>query len=291
MTPHVFLIDNGSLKAEATFRLRELAESLARRIGHRVEAVSLLHSHKIDPGLLKGHPASIVKRRLRQLAQAGVVHFVCLPLFLGPSLAVKDYLPKVIEQVRKQYPDIQVRIAEVLSGSDPALPDIRLARILAGEVEALAPSEETKVALVDHGTPVKSVNCVRNEVARQLNAELKGIVAKVQPCSMERRQGKAYAFNEPLLENLSEVPNFSGGHLIVSMFFLLPGRHAGQMGDVTQICSGLMEKGNFASIRFTRLIGESPKLTDILEDRFYEVFSTGERVRFFRHKPIKPAVS
>ena len=269
--PTVFLIDNGSLRPEATFWLRCLAEAMSERTERRVEAVSLLHSHKIDPVLLNGVPATIVKRRLRELAKQGERDFVFLPLFLGPSLGVKDYLPKVIEEVRAEHPGITVRIAEVLAGTDPEMPDSRLAKILAGQVRAMGSTHDVKVALVDHGTPAGSVNLVRNRVAQQLRSELEGTVANVQPCSMERREGDAYAFNEPLLENLSQVSSFSGGDLILAMFFLLPGRHAGEGGDVAEIYAGLIEDGTFDSIRTTPLIGESPKLLDILEDRLREV--------------------
>lgn len=269
--PTVFLIDNGSLRPQATFWLRCLAEALSERTGYHVEAVSLLHSHKIDPEMLDGVPATIVKRRLRELAKAGEVEFVFLPLFLGPSLGVQDYLPQVIEEVSAEHPKIRVKIADVLSGSDPDSPDPRLARILAEQVRAMRPSSETKVALVDHGTPAEVVNRVRNRVAQQLADELGATVAMVQPCSMERREGEAYAFNEPLIENLAQVPSFAGGDLILAMFFLLPGRHAGEGGDVAEIYADLIEDGTFASIETTPLLAESPKLLDILEDRLQAV--------------------
>jgi hypothetical protein len=269
--PTVFLIDNGSLRPQATLWLRCLAEALSERTGYRVEAVSLLHSHKIDPELLDGVPAIIVKRRLRELAKLRETEFVFLPLFLGPSLAVRDYMPQVIEEVRAEHPEIRVRIAEVLAGLDPDSPDPRLARILAEHVRAMRPRSSAKVALVDHGTPTEPVNRVRNRVAQQLRAELGAAVAEIQPCSMERREGEAYAFNEPLLENLAQVPNFAGGELILAMFFLLPGRHAGEGGDVAEIYAGLIEDGTFESAETTALLAESPKLLDILEDRLREV--------------------
>ena len=52
---------------------------------------------------------------------------------------------------------------------------------------------------------------------------------------MERREGDAYAFNDPLLESLGGISGFAGGRLILAMFFLLPGRHAGEGGDVAEI--------------------------------------------------------
>ena len=117
-TPIVFLVDNGSLRPQATLRLRCLAEGLARRAGLRVEAVSLLHSHKIAADKVNGIPATIVKRRLRECLAAGHREFICLPLFLGPSLAIADYLPQVVDELSGEYPGLKVRIASVLAGED-----------------------------------------------------------------------------------------------------------------------------------------------------------------------------
>lgn len=268
--PIVFLIDNGSLRPQATLWLRCLAESLADRTGLAVEAVSLLHSHKVDADKLGGRPATIVKRRLRECLEAGHRHFVCLPLFLGPSLAIAEYLPELIEAQRAKHPDLRVEIAPVLSGADVDAPDPRLAAILCGHVRALAPGVGTKVALVDHGTPIREVNRVRNAVARQLAEALGGEMA-VQACSMERREGEDYAFNEPLLESLGQRAEFRGGRLILAMFFLLPGRHAGEGGDVAEIAEGLIAEGAFDAIETTPLLGEHPLLLDILEDRLRSV--------------------
>jgi sirohydrochlorin ferrochelatase len=270
-TPIVFLVDNGSLRPQATFGLRCLAEGLARRTALRVEAVSLLHSHKIAADKLNGVPATIVKRRLRECLAAGHHEFVCLPLFLGPSRAIGDYLPQVVDELSGEYPELKVRIASVLAGEDFDAPDPRLAQMLADQIRALQPSQSMKVALVDHGTPIIEVNRVRNAVARQLASELGAPV--VLPCSMERREGGAYAFNDPLLEKLGSVEDFAGGQLVLAMFFLLPGRHAGEGGDVDEICEGLIAEGTFEQIQNTPLLGEHPMLLEVLEDRLRETIS------------------
>jgi hypothetical protein len=269
--PIVFLVDNGSLRPQATFCLRSLAETLATRTALPVEAVSLLHSHKIAADKLNGVPATIVKRRLRECLAAGQREFICLPLFLGPSLAISNYLPEVVDELSLEYPDLKVRVASVLAGENLDAPDPRLAQMLADQIRALQPSPDTKLALVDHGTPIIEVNRVRNAVARQLAKELD--LSSVLPCSMERREGEAYAFNEPLLENLRDVDGFSGGRLILAMFFLLPGRHAGEGGDVAEICDGLMAEGVFEQIQHTPLLGEHPILLEILEDRLQDTLS------------------
>lgn len=269
--PIVFLVDNGSLRPQATLGLRCLAEGLTRRTALRVQAVSLLHSHKIAADKLNGTPATIVKRRLRECLRAGHREFICLPLFLGPSLAITDYLPQVVDELSGEYPDLKVRIASVLAGEDYDIPDPRIAQMLADQVRALQPSPTTKVALVDHGSPIIEVNRVRNAVARQLTSELD--VSSVLPCSMERREGSAYAFNDPLLEKLGSVDDFAGGGLILAMFFLLPGRHAGEGGDVAEICEGLIAEGTFEQIQNTPLLGEHPMLLEILEDRLQEAMA------------------
>jgi len=269
--PIVFLIDNGSLRPQATLWLRCLAEALAGRTGLAVEAVSLLHSHEVAADQLGGRPAAIVKRRLRECVEAGRRHFVGLPLFLGPSLAVAEYLPELIGAERAAHPDLRVEIAPVLSGADVDAPDPRLAALLAEQVRALAPGSGAKVALVDHGSPIREVNRVRNAVARQLAAELGAEVAAVRACSMERREGEDYAFNEPLLESLGRMAGFRGGRLILAMFFLLPGRHAGAGGDVAEIAGGLLAEKAFDSVETTPLLGEHPMLLDSLEDRLRSV--------------------
>ncbi|MGZ0656976.1 sirohydrochlorin chelatase [Coraliomargarita sp. W4R53] len=269
--PIVFLVDNGSLRAQATLALRALADALSARTDRRIEAVSLLHSHKVPAEQLNGVPATIVKRRLREWIELGHRDFVCLPLFLGPSLAISEYLPQVVAELQLEHPDLQVQVAAVLAGENWDAPDPRLAQILAEQVRALQLPADSKVALVDHGSPIIEVNQVRNAVARQLAQELELPSGGVLPCSMERRAGEAYAFNEPLLEHLGQVRDFVGGHLGLAMLFLLPGRHAGEDGDVSGICDGLVRDGVFEQVLTTPLLGEHPMLLDILEDRLRSV--------------------
>ena len=87
---------------------------------------------------------------------------------------------------------------------------------------------------------------------------------------MERRDGNEYDFNEPLLGNLDQKSNCSGGQLIVAMFFLLEGRHAGPGGDVAEIAEGLVKRGAYTSIKMTALLGAHPILLEILNDRLQE---------------------
>ncbi len=269
-SPRIFLIDNGSLRADAVWALRALAAQLSEQVGLSVEPVSLLHSGKVPASELGGVPAQVVKSTLRRWVEAGERVFIFVPLFLGPSRAITDYLPELIAEARQIAPDLKVVVAETLAGADVDRPDIRLAEMLAAHVRStLATSSlvSPRVALVDHGTPAVEVNRVRNAVARQLAELLQGETAAVSACSMERRSGAEYDFNEPLLERVGQLDGWSGGDVIVALFFLLPGRHAGAAGDVAQICDALVDRGGVESIVRTPLLCEHPLLIDLVADR------------------------
>jgi len=269
-SPCIYLIDNGSLRADAIVALRGMAAALSRRTGMEVEPVSLLHSNKVPAKDLGGEPARIVRPTLRTAIEAGARTFVFLPLFLAPSRAITDYLPELIEEARELAPELLAVVAKPLAGADVNVPDLRLAQILASHVRQTMARQglsKPKVALVDHGTPVEAVNRVRNAVALQLEDLLGEAVTGVIASSMERRQGAEYDFNEPLLEGLGRVEGFAGGDLIAAMFFLLPGRHAGKAGDIAMICDGLIRNGSYGRIEMTPLMTEHPGLLEILVDR------------------------
>lgn len=283
--PLTILMDNGSLEPAATLGLRGLAAALAARLGTRVEPVSLLHSSAVPPEKIGGTAAEILEPALERRLAAGQSDFVIVPLFFGPSGALTDYLPKRLAHLRTKHPTLKVRIAAPLFATN----DDRLARILADQVRALSiapyggtrppdgflarPEAELhprRVALVDHGSPARAVNDVRNELARQL-AGLLGPDYTVAPSSMERREGAAYDFCEPLLAGLLRQPGWNAGDVIIAMQFLLPGRHAGPTGDVAEICRAAeAASGGALRTTMTALVGEHPLLVDILADRWRE---------------------
>jgi hypothetical protein len=122
------------------------------------------------------------------------------------------------------------------------------------------------VAMVDHGSPVLELGTVRNMLAIEVG-ELLGKTYEVTPCSMERREGAEFDFNEPLLEGLLEWKGWDSGDVIVAMQFLQPGRHAGPAGDVAKICRAAEARAPGLRTHITALVGESPLLVEILADR------------------------
>ena len=275
----ILLFDNGSLRPEVTLALRVLAKNLSSRLSIPVEAVSLLHSHKIDKINLGGEPAMIIRRRLKLAIANKERRFICLPLFLGPSLAITDYLRKLIHEFVGIYPEIDVRVAPPLAGWNVDMPDIRLVEILKEhvirELDKNTLKGPIKVALLDHGSPIEKLAVLRNCVADKLRYEFNKKGVEIIACSMERREGEQFAFNDPLLEtiDLSQDGNRKLGSLVVAMFFLMPGRHAGKGGDVDRILEDLVQRGNINDYKKSALIGEHPLIYSILEERVEQAIS------------------
>lgn len=259
---HTFLLDNGSLEPAATLRLRGLAGSLSKRVGALVEPVSLLHSSGVPVEQLGGTRAEIFEPAVVRRVEAGAREFLIVPLFFGPSRALTEYLPERTRSLRAKFPDLVVRVAPALFSAD----DTRLANILADNVRAVAASP-ARVALVDHGSPVRIVTEVREALAQQLAREL-GDPAEVVGCCMERRPEPAYDFNEPMLEKLLMRDGWNSGDVVVAMQFLLPGRHAGPHGDVAEICRRAEAASPRLRAQLTPLVAEHPLLVEILADRW-----------------------
>jgi sirohydrochlorin ferrochelatase len=271
MQPICMLLDNGSLRPQPTLRLRSIAEKLSLASGVRVEPVSILHSDRVSPIKLNGESAQVAAAFIDKAIAAGQRRFVCLPLFIGPSLALTEYLPMLFEQRRGNCPDLCYSIAAPLAGEDPEAIDARMVAALVERVDAVMQVnrwQHPAVALVDHGTPVAAVNRVRESMAKALAEHFCRRGMAVKGFAMERKPGAAYAFNEPMLEAIRSVAGFEKGPIVVAMFFLLEGRHAGAEGDVAGICADVCARYPDAGpIAMTDLLGSSDWLVPLLLDR------------------------
>ena len=271
----ILLVDNGSLRPQATLNLRRLADALSQATGEAVEAASLLHSFKIPPEELGGHKAVTLGPLAERHAAEGVTELLILPFFFGPSQALTRYLPERLAEVQASYPQLSVKVALPLVDTLLA-PDLRLARLLAENVrERMANLSRPKVVLVDHGSPIPEVTAVRNYLAGQLSALLADEVGCVTFASMERRDGDAYRFNEPLLEDLLASTELADSDVILSMLFLSPGRHAGEGGDIAEICTQAMSNSPGLNVVTTRLVGENDAILELLATRLQQALAGG----------------
>ncbi|MCH2156916.1 MAG: hypothetical protein MK080_13075 [Opitutales bacterium] len=259
----IWLMDNGSLRPEATLGLRRVAAALSERLGRLVVPVSLLHSSKIDPAKIDDRPAQTFERSLKQVYREGIRSVFIQPLFFGPTRAISEYLPARMEILSQAMPDIRVQVGDVLvPDSDPS-PEWLLSLLL-DHAEATAASPDEPIILVDHGTPAIEVNRVRNRLAALLDERWLGPVVAA---SMERRDGAEYDFNEPLLERVFDKHDWKKGPVTVLMLFLLSGRHAGPEGDVAEILDQVVACHPKLQPKMSPLVAENSKLIDGLLER------------------------
>ena len=258
----IILVDNGSYEPTATMALRGLALEVGKLIGKTVHPVSTMHSTKIDPALLGGIPAVIFEGAVQQAKADGIDELVVLPLFIGPSRAITEYLPKVFADA--QPGKMKLLIREPIFGDAGA----ELTTMLVDNLKSTGWTKGSgTVLLCDHGSPIREVTVCRNSLATQLRNQLGLEDGELIGCSMERREGPEYAFNEPLLQDALHLTKLKGNTVIL-MLFLLPGRHAGTDGDVATIA----KEHAPADIRWkiSPLLGTHPLLPQVLAARFAE---------------------
>jgi len=267
--PLFLLTDNGSIRAESALALRAIAADLSNRTGQQVEAASLAHSNRIPAEKLSGTPARLLGEWLTDESIVAKRPATVLPFFLGNRGAIVRMVEQAVAEAVAQRPGLSVRIAPFLFEEDGDNQDI-LARAAADRVrEQMGPGDPLlpNVILVDHGSPYPIAAQVRNFVAGQVQALLRDEVRSVIPASMERREGEAYAFTDPLLEEVLRRPRLHDRPVILAHFFLLPGRHAGEGGDVAEICEEARQEVPTLQIRPTRLLGDHPIVREALEQR------------------------
>jgi len=253
----IFLVDNGSYEPTATLALRGLALEVGKFIGQEVRPVSTMHSTKIEPALLGGVPAVIFEGAVQQAKLDGIDEIVVIPLFIGPSRAITEYRPIVFADA--QPGKMKLSIREPLFGPE-------LQSMLVDNLKSTGWTKGSgTVLLCDHGSPIREVTVCRNSLANQLRNQLGLEDGELIGCSMERREGPEYAFNEPLLQNAPGLTKLKGDTVIL-MLFLLPGRHAGTDGDVATIA----KEHAPSDIRWkiSPLLGTHPLLPQVLAARY-----------------------
>ena len=264
----ILLIDNGSIRPDATLRLRQLANTLSERTRQIIHPVSLQHANKINPDLLNGEPAQVLPEFLKQQLAAGEREFIVLPLFFGESRALTAFISDQRDELTNVYGDFQCHVAGVLypmPDGEPLLAEILRDHVAQVIHDNHVPAEN--IVLVDHGSPIVKVTEVRQDLAKKLQ-NLLGNHVVIEQAAMERRQGKDYDFNGGLLEDWLTMKAEEGrASAIVALLFMLPGRHAGMGGDIEAICESVMARYPAFKIYITPLIGDHNNLPTILGTR------------------------
>ena len=271
--PICLLVDNGSLRPEAIFSLRRVAQKLSIETEFEVLPVGLLHSNKIKPSDLDGIKAETIGTFLTSPRGKNEKFLLILPLFLGPSRGITEWLVSRLKEWKREEKGRSYKVLDCLhKDGDP-----RLAIAMADQVNNLIDREklsDPRVAMVDHGTPILEVNRVREDVGEHLRKILSLTDNEFSTCSMERREGDLYSFNEPLLERLLIKWGQEGiQEVVVALFFLLSGRHAGKGGDLVKICKYASSLFPQMNIYQTNPLAEHDIIFSILKEKL-EKFNT-----------------
>ena len=264
-----FLVDNGSRSPESILYMRNVALELEKMTGFSVTSCGIMHSHKVDTSQLGGQPGVSMESFFVSNEAEFVKKLSFVPMFLGPSLAITDWLPEKLNEWSQNGENREFSIADCLFQNK----DHRIARSLSEYVFDLIPqcsSQKPFVILVDHGTPLPDVNEVREKIGNILKEILGNQISGFSTACMERRKGTEYDFNDPLLETLLEQKKASGSScVILAQLFLAPGRHAGPNGDISEICAPFINKG--MEIARTPTLGNHQLIVEILAERLKEV--------------------
>ncbi len=264
----IMLCDNGSVRANATLQLRRLAKDLGEQSGHEIHAVSFKHADRIAAEDLHGMPAQVFRHFMTQQLTQGQRDFILLPLFFGNSKALTSFVPDEVAALKEKFGDFTVQVAEViypLPQGEPILTAIIDQHIHDTASKHNLPLQN--LVLVDHGSPIPRVTEVRKHLAKTVQEKLPA-GCQLEQAVMERREGKEYDFNGALLQDwLTEKAQAGESSAIVILMFFLAGRHAGDGGDIVEICNTVMEQNPGFKVAISPLITEHLDFVAILQKR------------------------
>jgi sirohydrochlorin ferrochelatase len=117
----ILLVDHGSRRPDANAQLEALAEALRARLPDRV--VRIAHLEVAEPSVAQGFAACVA---------AGAQEIAVHPWFLGPGRHTREDLPRLVDEMRRQHPNVRVAISEPL-GLHEKLVDVVIERLAAAQ--------------------------------------------------------------------------------------------------------------------------------------------------------------
>ena len=257
----IALIDNGSLEPAATRNLRAVAAALSAAVDVTVHPVSWKHSDRIPLSALDGDaPGTTLAPFIRSHLELGERHFVFVPFFISAQGAIGSALRGDLEKLQREHAATPFDFTFTSGLADAGV----IAQIVADRVRETIARASLKcppVIVVDHGGPSLASATLRNRLADEIRTLLAGEISSLAAASME---GGEHAHNLPLLAEQLRAPSFDRDHVVITLLFLSPGRHAGRDGDIAQICRQAEAATPALSCHLTDLVGTHPLATTAL---------------------------
>ena len=272
---HVVLLDHGSKRPEAHRALADAARSLHLLTQRPVHPASLKFANLLQPPQNQlnencSPPPNSLQLTLRKIAEKGDSRVAIVPLFLAPNDGLQAAVDEHLGKLTSEGLSLQVMVGKSLV-DDNTPDDNGVASAMVSNILDIARekkiSEPLKVVVLDHGTPSRRVNAVRELLTRQVSELLGSRAAVVAGASMERREESVYDFNEPLLERVFDSQGLCSGDVIIALGFMLPGRHAGPGGDIEEILRAVKLQRPSLRLHVLPLLGTMPSIHKLLRDR------------------------
>ncbi len=118
----MLVVAHGSRRAESNDEVRELARLLDGQAGSSFEIVTCAFLELAEPSIPDG---------LRAAIAAGASEVVVMPYFLSAGRHVVTDIPREVDIVRAEYPDISITLAPYL-GAAPELAEVILHQAQSG---------------------------------------------------------------------------------------------------------------------------------------------------------------
>ena len=262
------LLDNGSLRPGGVLFLRRVAERLSVAAGVPVAPVSLDYSDRIDSSALGGMPGLTLATHLAGLAASGIGRVAIVPFFISGGGGIMKLVERCLA-IASGGPCPEVCrtgfLLEVPGAGGDAVARAVLRKAEASR-DGLGPAA---LLLVDHGSPFPAAGLARNFLAGQVAALAdRAAFPWIGVSSMERREGEAYDFNEPLFASALPAARKTGLPVVVGQLFLGEGRHAGPGGDIAGIVAEVCAADrNGPPVHLAAPLGDAPEIITALAAR------------------------
>ncbi|CAH0475004.1 unnamed protein product [Peronospora belbahrii] len=285
----VVLVNVGPLQAKAYLDLRQISFRLSRSLCQPVVPCSFRFSNRIDPCELNSLQAKTFEMVLTDhLAARGenASEVVVLPLFIGKTRTLTEYLPATIDKVwatltPSPSAPLLVRVGGCLVDQENA-DDPRVAQILLERIEDALDlkkvNEVVTVLVVDHGTLNRDVYDSREFVVKKLRLLLQKYecVKFVGTASMERREGAEYDdCHDPLLAQALAHHTMKNSIVVCATMFLSTDDHTGENNNIDEIIKDVKARHPDVDVRVTEALGTHKLLSEIMHDRYSAVISKG----------------